>query len=196
MDDRGKGMALFSNLKPVNCHHFSLKEDVVVMNSRPGQDHFNMPGLHVSDSLSRCIMEKAGDFTFSVKSKLFSQSKFDGAGIYFENGMHRLKFGVEHYGSGVPRIVCVKSSPYSDESNGSILASGYAHLFVSRLGDIVSCYIKTCEGMRFERAFCELDLMPGSIIGLYVQSPFSDGLVQGRFTNMVLVGEAIEHFRG
>ncbi len=196
MLNRGLWLKNSSVLKAVDCEGFSMSgDDRISIISEPGQDMYNIPNLHVANSLARCVMEVSGDFTLRATCQVLAHAKYDGAGLYYENSAVKVKFGVESYGEGSPRIVTVKLKEYSDEASGSLLKGCKGHLILTKKNDIVTCYSEQEGRIRFERAFYEKDGGYDNIIGFYVQSPFSIAQVTGIFTRIALSANPIDHIR-
>lgn len=177
-----------------HCARCRFDDEELTLDSEPGSDGFDIPGLHTVDRLGTLLAPVAGEFTLAANAGLSARAKFDAAGLFVEAGTHRLKFGVEAYGEG-RKIVSVHSAPYSDEANGIDVGEAPVRLFVSRSADVFSCYLRTPAGrIVFHRAF-HVAGCPGEVqAGFFVQSPFSDGSA-GRFADIALAAGAMAHLR-
>ncbi|MGC0151608.1 DUF1349 domain-containing protein [Chromobacterium vaccinii] len=168
--------------------------EALTMESEADSDGFNIPGLHVADRLGVLLAPLAGAFTLAADVSLSSRGKFDAAGLFVAAGEHRLKFGVEEYGSG-KKIVSVHSAPYSDEANGIDVGNEPVRLFVSRSADVFSCYVRGADGaILFHRAFYVDGCPDEALAGFCVQSPFSAG-AEGRFADIGISPEPMAHVR-
>lgn len=173
-----------------HCAQIRYAGSVLKMQSEPRSDSFNIPGLHTVDNLGTLLTSVTGEFALGADIKLFSLAKFDAAGLFLEVGLHKLKFGVEEYGSN-KKIVSVHSSPYSDEVNGIDVNDDPVRMFVSRSGDVFSCYLTGTEGgVVFHRAFYVSNCPDEVRVGFCVQSPFSEGAV-GEFSRIELTSQSM-----
>lgn len=181
--------------QPRHCAACRFELTALRLDSEAGSDGFDIPGLHTADRLGTLLAPVSGPFTLAADARLAHRAKFDAAGLYVEAGIHRLKFGIEDYGA-VRRIVSVHSAPYSDECNGIALGADVpVRLYLSRSGQVFSCYLRAADGrVQFHRAF-HVDACPSQVqVGFCVQSPFSAG-ASGRFTDITLSPEAMPHRR-
>ncbi|PNG35779.1 DUF1349 domain-containing protein [Pseudomonas protegens] len=173
-----------------HCAQLRYVAPVLKLRSEPGSDSFNIPGLHTVDSLGTLLTSVTGEFALGADIKLFSLAKFDAAGLFLHVGLHKLKFGVEEYGSN-KKIVSVHSSPYSDEVNGIEVNDEPVRLFISRSGDVFSCYLSGSEGaVVFHRAFYVSNCPDEVRVGFSVQSPFSEGAV-GEFSRIEISSQSM-----
>ena len=168
----------------------------IQINACPGQDEFHMPNLHTANNIATCLQKVQGDFTFRATCHLISETKFDAAGLYFKCGQHHLKFGIEHYGNKQPRLISVKSSPYSDEVVGTLLDKSTYSLCLSRTRNIISCYSGINTNFKFERAFSAENLPISSQVGFFSQAPFAIKKSSGIFTELYYSPTPTKHFRG
>ena len=178
----------------VNCKSFSADADAITLACSGGQDDFNIPKLHSAWNIAYAAMDVSGSFTFAVSCTLFCKKKFDAAGIYLLFEGCRVKHGLEMYGEADFRVVTVRSFPLSDESNGSVVPLSLVDLIATRDGGIFSFYSRSGGQLRFERAFAVEDAPETIKVGLFVQSPFSDG-ASARFEKLDIKNEPFEHVR-
>lgn len=205
--DNGIGSTTFRSGQPESALHINdyvfdtrhgvkcqYQDSVLTMISEPGSDGFNIPGLHVVDRLGTLLTPILGEFALGADVRLFSQAKFDAAGLFIEAGHHWLKFGIEEYGTS-KKIVSVHSSPYSDEVNGIDVMDTPIRLFISRSADVFSCYLEDRDGkVVFHRTFYVSDCPAEVRVGFCVQSPFSGG-AQGQFTRIAMLPQSMGHIR-
>lgn len=179
---------------PVTCLQYQNVNNHISFACEPGQDEFNMPGLNRSSSLAYTILKIDGDFTFCIECKMIGNEKFDGAGIYLVTHHSKVKFGIERYGENDCRIVTVRSSPFSDEANGSGLGSTSSNLVLTRSNNIFSFYSENNNKLRFERAF--VDEAPTQVsVGMFVQSPFSKFGAKAIFGKVKITHTSFRHIR-
>lgn len=186
---------LMDQFIPVRCSQYKCVDGRISFSCESGQDEFNMPGLHCSSSLAHTSLKLDGDFTFSVECKIIGAKKFDGAGIYLITQDSKVKFGIERYKKNDYRIVTVRSNPFSDETNGSMLSSPYSSLLLTRSKNIFSFYSENNKRLRFERAFAVNEAPIQVSIGLFVQSPFSKSGARAVFNHLKFTRTPFEHIR-
>lgn len=177
-----------------NCE-CSTYDNTVKLSCRPGQDDFNIPGLHVASDIAHLTREIFGDFTFSVRCTLHGCSKFDAAGIYLMCEGFRVKHGLEFYSENNFRVVTVRTFPLSDESNGNEVAEPIANLIATREKNIFSFYSSVKGQLRFDRAFALYEADRVLKVGLFVQSPFSSTGASATFTELNIEDFPSEHQR-
>lgn len=186
--------SLTEQFVPVACLQYQSVNNHISFACEPGQDEFNMPDLHSSSSLAYASLKIDGDFTFCVECKMTGNEKFDGAGIYLVTHHSKVKFGVERYGENDCRIVTVRSSPFSDEANGSVLGSPSSNLVLTRSDNIFSLYSENNNNLRFERAFID-EASTQVSVGLFVQSPFSKFGAKAIFGKLKITHTPFRHIR-
>lgn len=163
--------------------------------AKPGQDQFNLPGLHTVDNISLHVMPFRGDFTLTAKCCHDGQTKFDASGLYVCNEEMKCKFGVELSEGGRPRIISVHTKKYSDEAAGEYLSECSGELMLSRSGNIITCYTVVELGVIFHRALFLEKENETILVGFFAQAPFSINAVQASFRDIISSPMAKEHSR-
>lgn len=182
--------------KAFNYRSFGHEEsDRILLSCDAGQDDFNIPGLHSVSDIAYACREIEGDFTFSVSVTLLGRKKFDAAGIYMITEHCRVKHGLEYYAENDYRIVTVRTSPLSDESNGARSEAATVALLATRKDETFSFYCLAGESISFNRAFA-LQGAPHKVkLGFFVQSPFSSVGASATFADLKLDSTPFEHIR-
>lgn len=205
----------------LECHHVSQSAEAgkhLSIVADPGQDGFNLPGIHERFDLPRYSVLIPEDFTLRAHCSHDGTTRFDAAGLYLgvstrdttntsfdksdgvsdnEEQPCFLKFGVEYYGDTSHRLVSVLNTPFSDEACGREVAGPEATLIISRFGRVLSCYSEHDESsrLRFERAFALPLGLISTRVGFFVQAPFSGQPVRGIFSEVSLTRKPVDHKR-
>ncbi|HEX5332240.1 MAG TPA: DUF1349 domain-containing protein [Cellulomonas sp.] len=173
--------------------------DGVELTAAPRADLFLDPGgFDVAPDAERFLASVSGDFQLRARVSVDFRSTFDsGVLIGYVDESTWFKICAELDPVGVPRVVSVVTRDgASDDSNGSPLSQGSAHLRISRLGRAFALHTSdTGESWNLVRYFALgiPDDRPIKI-GMLAQSPTGEGTVV-RFEDVQFSTDRLQNVR-
>jgi regulation of enolase protein 1 (concanavalin A-like superfamily) len=190
------GTALANGLQWLNePPEWAVDEEGLRIVPRAPSDFFRPYGREPKDNACLLYRQTTGDFTAATCVDVVLADFGDAAAITVRaSATQWAKLCLERSPIGEISVVSVVTDPWSDDSNGELVASPECHLRLTRKGNVFGMHYST-DGRtwRFVRTF-GLEMPDEVKVGIHAQAPFTPGC-RVRFRSLTISPEPVADLR-